>query len=274
MDLKILRDTPPWEWPKDAGSRLRRTLRDGQAKPSDLLLAAELAGDLVVADDDLIQALLAIVGDGGAWPDLRAQAAISLGPVLEFTDTEGFDADAEAPISEKTFHEIQDTLRDLFADAAVPRLVRRRILEAAVRAPQDWQKGAVGAAYRSDDAEWRLTAVFCMGYLRGFDKEILESLSSSNQDVKTEAVHAAGAWELPAAWPHVAALLDSRTPKPLLLAAIAAAPLIRPDQAGMLLIDLEKTDDEEIAESVEEALAMAAGASNDEWDDEDEDDER
>ena len=80
MDLKILRDTPPWEWPKDAGSRLRRTLRDGQAKPSDLLLAAELAGDLVVADDDLIQALLAIVGDGGAWPDLRAQAAISLGP--------------------------------------------------------------------------------------------------------------------------------------------------------------------------------------------------
>ena len=167
MDLKILRDTPPWEWPKDAGSRLRRTLRDGQAKPSDLLLAAELAGDLVVADDDLIQALLAIVGDGGAWPDLRAQAAISLGPVLEFTDTEGFDADAEAPISEKTLHEIQDTLRDLFADAAVPRLVRRRILEAAVRAPQDWQKGAVGAAYRSDDAEWRLTAVFCMATCAG-----------------------------------------------------------------------------------------------------------
>ena len=120
----------------------------------------------------------------------------------------------------------------------MPRLVRRRILEVAVRAPRDRQKGAVGAAYRSDGAQWRLTAVFCMGYLRAFDKEILESLSSSNQDVKTEAVHAAGAWELPAAWPHVAALLDSRTSKPPLLAAIARVPVTPTPGGGCSRFDL------------------------------------
>ena len=46
MDLKTLLDTPPWDWPEDAGMLLLETLVDKQANESDRLIAAELAGDL------------------------------------------------------------------------------------------------------------------------------------------------------------------------------------------------------------------------------------
>jgi hypothetical protein len=46
--------------------------------------------------------------------------------------------------------------------------VRRRVLEASVRAPQDWHQEAIREAYSSGDESWRLTAVFCMRFVRGF----------------------------------------------------------------------------------------------------------
>lgn len=269
MDLKTISKTPPWEWPEDTGPGLLRILQGARENPADRLLAAELAGDLIVSSDELVRQLLAIVGDGSASPELRAQAAISLGPVLEYADTEGFEEISESPISEAVFHDIQKTLRELFAEMSTPAPLRRRILEAAVRAPEEWQVEATRVAYRSAEPHWRLTAVFCMRFLRGFDKEILEAITSNDEDVKTEAVHAAGAWELRPAFPQVAALLRGRTtPRPLLLAAIAAAPQINAERAHELLMDLADVDDDEIAESVEEALAMAEAGE-----DEDEDEE-
>lgn len=44
MDLKTLLDTPPWDWPTDAGRMFRKILIDQRAE-SDRLVAAELAGD-------------------------------------------------------------------------------------------------------------------------------------------------------------------------------------------------------------------------------------
>jgi hypothetical protein len=149
-------------------------------------------------------------------------------------------------------------------DANVPRDVRRRILEASVRAPQDWHSDAVRAAYASADEVWRLTAVFCMRFVRGFDAQILEALNSTNPDIHYEAVLAAGNWEVDAAWPHVAALVTSReTEKPVLLAAIEAAASIRPQEAFEILNDLADSDDEDIADAVHEAMAMAEGHSVD-----------
>ena len=266
MDLKILRDTPPWDWPQSAGQTLLQALTAAHASESDRVLAAQLAGDLIVASDHMVEALLALVRDGAAPPRLRAQAAISLGPVLEYADTEGFEDEGEAPISEKTFHLIKEALRDLFRDATVPREVRRRILESCVRAPDEWHAGAVGAAHASDEEDWKLTAVFCMRYLRGFEREILEALGSRNREIQAEAIHAAGEWSLKKAWPHVAPLLKQRTPKPLLLAAIAAAPSICSEEAQELLNDLADSDDEDIAEAIEEALALAETP----WDEDDE----
>ena len=119
-----------------------------------------------------------------------------------------------------------------------------------------------------------LTAVFAMRSVRGFDKEILAALESPDPDIHYEAVHAAGNWELDAAWSHVVELLnDPDTPKPLLLAAIGAAGSIRPTEAGMVLADLAGSDDEDIAEAAGEAMMMADGASAYEEDDDEEEDE-
>src|ERR1035437_2943849 len=125
MDLKTLRDTPPWEWPKNAGQTFLAILRNRQAKASDRLLAADLAGDFTVIEDALADALLSILGDAPEPGEMRAQA-----PIDEVDDPDS------VPISEKTFRKVKQALRKLYLDSSVPKLVRRRILEAALRAPE------------------------------------------------------------------------------------------------------------------------------------------
>jgi len=265
MDVKALRDIPPWEWPAGAGKIFLDILRGGQAAEADRLLAAELAGDFTVINDELADALLSILRSDDEPEKLRGQAAISLGPVLEHADMDGFEEADDVPIAKRTFHRIQESLRKLYMDAGVPKYVRRRILEGSVRAPQKWHGEAVRAAYGSDDEAWRLTAVFCMRFVRGFDAQILEALESRNADVHYEAVCAAGAWGVHAAWPHIAALVTSgETDKPLLLAAIEALPSIRPREAAKILDDLTDSDDEDIVEAVSEAMVMAEGLADEE----------
>ena len=236
-------------------------------------LAAELAGDSTVVNDELVDVLMSILRNGGAPENLRGQAAISLGPALEYADIDGFEEPDVVPITEQTFRKIQETLRKLYAVAGIPKNVRRRILEAAVRAPQDWHQNAIRAAYLSDDEDWKLTAVFCMRYIRGFDDWILESLGSKNADIHYQAVCAAGNWEVDAAWPHIAGLVTSAdTEKSLLLAAIEATASIHPRKAPEILYDLTNSEDEDIAAAVHEALAMT-GNGWEEGEGEEEDDE-
>jgi len=261
-ELNALKETPPWEWPEDAGKTLLTILRDEQASESDRVLAAELAGDSTVINDELADRLLSIVQSGAEPERLRATSAIALGPVLELSDTDGFDDPEDTPITEDTFLRIQESFRKLYSDTSVPKEVRRRVLEASVRALQDWHKGAVRSAYANRDEDWKLTAVFAMGFVPGFGDQILEALESSNPEIEREAVQAAGNQGVEAAWPHVAALLASEdTDKPLLLAAIEAAAYIRPDEAGILLVDLADSRDEEIAEAAQDAMAMSEGLS-------------
>jgi hypothetical protein len=86
---------------------------------------------------------------------------------------------------------------------------------------------------------------------------------------QSKNLNAAGNWELDAAWHHIVRLVnDPGTPKPLLLAAISAAASIRPREVGKIPVDLAASDDEEIAEAADEAIAMAEPTS-DEADDED-----
>jgi hypothetical protein len=140
--------------------------------------------------------------------------------------------------------------------------------------PWDWHADAVRAAFGSGDEEWKLTAVFCMQFVRGFDGQILAALNSENPEVRYEAVCAASAWGVDASWPHISALVRSKTTdKQLLLAAIEAVACIRPQEAADLLVDLTISTDEDIVEAAHEALAMAEGSLDDDADDEDDDDE-
>lgn len=273
MNIKTLKDIPPWQWPRNAGKMCLDVLRDDQAHGSDRLLAAELAADSTVINDELADALLSILRNPRESDALRGQAAISLGPALEYADMDGFEDPDDVPITEPLFRKIQKTLHTLYMDAQTPKEVRRRVLEASVRAPESWHKDAVRTAYRSSDKDWKLTAVFCMQFIRGFDKQILESLKSQNPDIHYHAVCAAGNWGIDAAWAHIAALVTSEeTEKELLLAAVEAAAFILPDKASEILSPLLESDDEDIVDAVYEALAMA-GESFDEEDDDEEDDE-
>src|ERR1039457_6640857 len=269
MDLKTLRDSPPWEWPKNAGKMLLAILRDPDADAADRLLAAGLAGDFTVINDALAGALLSILRSAAEPPELRARAAISLGPALEQADIDEFDDPDASPISPQTFRAIKQSLRQLFLDSGVPDLVRRSILEAAVRAPQDWHTGAIRSAWSNRDREWKQTAVFCMGHVRGFDQQILKALESSAPGIHYQAVRAAGTWQVEAAWPHVAALATSDTNEPLRLAAIEALGTICPLDSVAILANLTDSQDEDIAETAGEAMSMAEGTLTDESDDDD-----
>ncbi len=272
MDLKTLKDTPPWEWPQGTDKMLLGILRDDQRDESDRLLAAELAGDYTVINDELAEALLSIVLSGEEPEDLRARAVISLGPALETAYMDEFEDPEDVPISEETFQRIQESLRKLYTDTDIPKEVRRRILEGSVRAPEDWHREAIRDAYSSDDASWRLTAVFGMGYIRGFDTEILEALENENEDIHYQAVCAAGNWEVDAAWSHVTRLATSElTDTWLRLAAIEAVASIRPQEAEAILSELTQSDDQDIVDAAYEAMAMAGLFPDEDYDDEDED---
>ena len=107
MDLKVLEETPPWEWPQGTDKMLLGILRDHQNDKADRLLAAGLAGDYTVITDELVAVFLSILRNGEESEAIRARAVISLGPVLETAYIDGFDDPEAVPISEETFHGIQ-----------------------------------------------------------------------------------------------------------------------------------------------------------------------
>jgi tetratricopeptide (TPR) repeat protein len=273
-DLTRLQDTAPWEWPADARDLLLGVLRQPGADEAQRRLAAELASAFVVLDDEVAETLLAVTSASHESEIVRGQAALSLGPALEHADVEGFEDPDDIVISERTFRSVVHSLRKLYRDPGVPSNVRRYVFEASVRAPQDWHMDAIRAAYTSEDPTWRVSAVFAMRWVRGFDAEILQALMSEDDDIKYEAVHAAGNWSIDAAWPHIAQLITSGTAtKALRLAAIEAAPSIRSDEASVVLADVLDSGDDDIVAAAHEAMAIAM-AMNTVWpyDAEDEDD--
>ena len=271
MDLELLKVIPPWEWPEDTATKLLEALRDNRLDPADRRLAAELAGDYTVVNDELFEALLTVLHDPAETEEVRATAAIALGPALESASFDGFEFPEEVPISETMFDRARAALRELFADESLPTLVRRRVLEAAVRAEEDWHRQAIRDAWSDPDPLWKRTAVFGMEYVSGFDGEILEALDSSDEEIVYHGILAAGAWELDAAWPALEGILASETDdKALLLAAIEATVTVRPEDAAPYLGELLDHDDGDVQDAAMEALQMAEMLDDlDDLDDED-----
>lgn len=271
----MLKDTPPWEWPEDAGELISKVLSDKNAPADERLLAADLAGDNVVMDNEMAPRLLSIIKDTGESEELRSGAAVSFGPSLEYAEMMEFDdfGDEDDLLSEEVFNEVQEAFRILYYDAGTPKLVRRRILEGSVRGPVEWHKEAVREAYSGDDTEWRITAVFCMGYIKGFESEIMESLESKNPEIFYEAVQSAGNWGLKDAWPCIKELLYKEDiDKWVLIAAIEAAATVNPEESVDILMDFQESEDDDIADAAEDALTTA-GMAVDDFDDDDFDDD-
>ena len=259
-DFKILDETPAFEWPQDAAQKILEALADQRMDPSDRLLAAKLAGSSDLVTDDLADALLAVVANPEEAEQLRACAATSLGPILQYADEEGFEEFGDPPIYLDTFDKLVESLQGVYVDRDTPKLVRRRVLEASVRSPQDWHREAISWAYSQNDSDWRLTAIFSMGWVDGFDDQILEALESDDEASHREAVHAAGEQGLDQAWSYVVGLVNAKdTDKDLLLTAVLAAGNIRSDGAAAALAHLADSEDEDIRDAVAEALVLNEG---------------
>lgn len=269
-NIQTLDEFAPWEWPEEAAEIISKVLTDKSATAADRLLAARLAGENVVLNDDMATHLLAIVKDADEPEELRAQAAVSFGAGFEYADIMEFDdfSDDDDVLSEDVFNQAQEALRVLYYDDSIPKIVRRRILEGAVRGPRDWHADAIRQAYARDDIEWKVSAVFCMGYSKGFEKEIMEALNSDEHDIFYEAVHSAGLCEMKDAWPYIKDILyDRNIDKWLLVAAIEASATVNPEEAAEILLEFEGSDDDDIAAAAEDALTTAGMIAGDFGDD-------
>jgi hypothetical protein len=132
------------------------------------------------------------------------------------------------------------------------------VLEASSRANASWHASAIRQAFMSGDPNWQLTSVFCMGYVGGFDSEILKAIKSHNPAIQYLAISAASVWQVSDAWPHILdKLTSSDADKPTLLAAIDAVANLRPQEAQEVLADLLDDDDSDISEAASEAIGMA-----------------
>lgn len=161
----------------------------------------------------------------------------------------------ETPLSADGYREVQEDLRRIYHDGAQPKTVRRRALEAAVRAARPWHKDAVATAWSSGDPEWRVTAVFAMGFLGGFDADIEAAFRGDDPMVRREAMRAAGIAEME----HLAAEILAIAADPTAdsedrIAAVDALGDLQHEDAEEVLEELAGSDDDELAEAAEVAL--------------------
>jgi len=258
MDLETLASTPSWDWPEDAGDTLLAIMKDDTIKIPDRALAVELAGDFAVISDELAEALLLIGRNRDEPEELRALALVSFGPALEHADMAGFDDAEQDLLSKAVFDTVSKALHELYLAEDNPTLVRRMALEASSHAPQDWHGAAIGEAFASEEHEWRITAVFCMRFVNGFEAEILETLGYDDLGLVFLAVGAAGNWQVDGAWERVVEFAtDADYELDLRLEAIEAVACLRPATAGEVLASLTESEDEDISEAASEALDMA-----------------
>jgi hypothetical protein len=237
-----------------------------EPSPADLLRSEneetrrEAFDRISVEMDDALAREILTIARGSAADDVRADAIVALGPAvdecgIEYMDDEELASpEYGAPLTRETFEEVTGALRSLYEDPTQPSIVRRRAFEVLVRDPQPWQKDAIRRDFASRDRDWQMTAIFAMGYVRGFDRELMETLRSANGDILYEAVRAAGRAEVAEAAPIIEALaIDGTTDRDVRLEAIAALPSVDPDCFD-LLDELAESPDEEIRGAAEAAL--------------------
>jgi hypothetical protein len=215
----------------------------------------------MLMDDDIARAFLDVASSDAA-EDIRSDAIVGLGPIIEeagmdFDDEDSgfaFDPDLGPGISRETFDSIIREIRALYTDEQQPKLIRRRAFEVLVRDPQPWQSFEIRRHFAGDDPLWKLTAVFGMGYVAGFDKEIAATVESADDQLLYEAIRAASSMEVSSAAKRIRDLATSGdTEHDLRLVSIEALPNVDPDCED-ILDTLAASRDREIAETAQAAL--------------------
>lgn len=250
MDLDALEALPTWEWPAGADAIVAEVLRGSDREAR--LRAARLAGHLY--HDEGTVALLTDIAAAEPDPEVRARAAVALGPALEDCDTSlGLPYGTE--VSEATFERACQVLERVARDPALPKVVRRRALEGAVRAPRGWQEALIRRACGETDPEWRMTGVFCAARYPDLHGLALEALDDAELEVRIEAVRAVGEIGAREEVARLIRLVEARdTPPDLRLAAVGSLGEMGVSQAVPALTSLLSSDDADLADAAEAAL--------------------
>lgn len=190
---KILALLEVGECPEETRPALVEALQadDPELKRRALAFTGEL-----IDGDELAVTHLGLVESADEPVPVRARAALALGPTLERCDLGFWDSAFEPPpLSRGCFDRLQQRLERVYRSAEAPKLVRRRVFESSVRAPRPWHEGAIRAAWNGEDPDWRLTAVFGMGQLSGFEESLADALNSTDDEILCEALRAAAGRE-------------------------------------------------------------------------------
>jgi len=265
QDLERLKELPPWEWPGDARETVLACLthEDPEAREASAYMASALV------DDEVAEALMERCKQDAA-AEVAGAAAIALAPCLE----EGYiefggdehetpDSDPEmVPISHNVYLRAREVLRAVYEDQGRPTLTRRQALEASVRAFDPWQEDAVRACLGAGDDAWRLTGVYCMAFVPGFQAEILKALDDEHLPVRRAAVMAAGEQEVAEAGPAVLAMArDEGLDLDMRVVAVEALGHLTPPGSVEFLEQLAGGDDEDLAGVAEEVLDLREAMS-------------
>ncbi len=180
--------------------------------------------------------------------EVRAAAANALGLFVYLGELE--------KISPETHRKIEDHLLEA-AQAASATLVRRRALESLGYSSRAEVVPLIEAAYRQKDPNWIMSALFAMGrsYDERWNKQVLSQLRAPDDDIRSEAIHAAGELELAAARSTLLDLLEDEEDTELRRELIWALSKIGGEGVRSRLEELfDSETDEEEADFIEEAL--------------------
>lgn len=238
-------------------------------------LSEELGPYDDMAPADGARKALAVVSGSGTDDD-RGEAAIFLGSILDLVDeNETFDFGIPLELGQ----EIRTVLWGIHDDLQNSEIVRRRCLEALVRWPVDPVPAVVRTALDTP-GPWRVTGLFCAGFVSGFEDDVRRALHEGTLEEKVEAWRAAANLELQDVGPHaIAVARDPAAPQEERFEAIGALAWIGESAAATIALDeIASGDDEELAEAATEAMSLRNNTETEMWDvtgadDEDEDEE-
>jgi HEAT repeat protein len=181
--------------------------------------------------------------------EVRAAAANALGQFVYLGELDKIPA--------ALHHEVEDQLLAA-TSSSNETLIRRRALESLGYSGRKAVIPLIEAAFGEKKNDWVVSALFAMGRSsdKRWKKQVLSQLRSPDEDIRSEAIHAAGELELESARPVLLDLLEDEEDLEVRRELIWALSKIGGHDVRSKLGELlEIEEDDEEADFIEEAMA-------------------
>lgn len=153
-------------------------------------------------------------------------------------------------------HQIEDELLKTF-NSTDEILVRRRALESLGYSGREEVIPLIENAYHQKNPDWVVSALFAMGHScdERWKKQVLSKLHAPDEDIRSEAIHAAGELEIASARPILLDMLEDEEDPEMRRELIWALSKIGGEGVRSRLEEiLEAEADDEEADFIEEAM--------------------